>query len=1070
MKTFYGLLLTAFLLLVAIMGSQQLTEVSPQAHISPKELLANKLVPSEHFFLQKSYPDPTFDIRGYEQAMTIARRQKQPSTRSSNEWVVQGPGNIGGRINTVAIHPTNNDIIYVGSTAGGVHKTTDGGLTWLPIFDDFAYLAIGAITLDPSDPEIVYVGTGDPNITGYPFIGDGVYKSMNGGQTWMHIGLQDQRIVSRIIVDPTDSLTIFVATMGLPFERNNDRGLYKSTDGGLSWSEVLFVSNQAGIIDLVMDPFNPDVLYAASWDRVRNNQESIIYGPGAVIWKSTDNGDSWTLLSTGLPPTPQGRIGLTISQQTPGLLYALYVDVNSAMEGVYKTTNAGNSWTDVSGDVNPNILGGFGWYFGQIRVSPTNDDEIWALGVNLHRSQNSGTNWFQVGPSWNTYQVHADKHDLQFTANGDIYLTTDGGLYKSTDNGATWADIENIPNTQFYRVGVNPHQPTTYYGGAQDNGSTSGNLANINSWSRIYGGDGFQMRFDPVNANLFYAETQRGNLVYTNNGGNSFQSHSNNINNSDRRNWDMPFILSVHDRNRHYTGTYRVYRTIFGAGSNWAPISPDLTDGNIFGSSFHTISTVHESPVDGDVLYAGTTDGNVWVSTDFGANWIDVTDSLPNRYVSSVKASPTDSATAFVSHSGYKYNDFFPHIHKTTDHGATWTDISGDLPPLAINDVYLYPTDEDIIFVATDGGVYATLDGGNDWERLGNNMPMIPVYDLEIEPTTNILIAGTHARSIMTYELDQFLPPAQPVISSSSAVVFCEGDSVILSAPTGFAAYLWTNGDTTQSITVDTSGTFQVSVTNAVGITSPLSDSVIVEVQAYPDQPVISPNGILCEGEGIDLNGPGGYASYLWNGMSGDSSFAITDSGFYTLQVATSAGCLSPVSDSLFVEVLPIPVADFSVSGSWPTYTFDNLAFQSGTSYFWDFGDGATSTDASPTHTFLLAGEALITLIAANPCGVDTLSLLMSVTDLEERVKPSVRISPNPASRAVQIEIEGVCQQEVVLQLFDIQGRKVKEQIETSAGDRRNLSLPLSDLKSGIYLLAIKNCDTDMFRRIVVQR
>ncbi|MEM7660150.1 MAG: hypothetical protein AAF399_28835, partial [Bacteroidota bacterium] len=545
-------------------------------------------LPSEHFFLQRSYPDPVFDIRGYEAAMKQALRQEANSIRSTgNSWVTQGPGNIGGRMNVVTIHPTNPNIIYTGSAAGGVHKTTDGGQFWTPIFDDFAYLSIGAITLDPSDPNTIYVGTGDPNISGYPFIGDGVYKSTDAGQTWTHLGLAEARIISRIIVHPTNPQIVFASGMGLPFERNNDRGLYRSQDGGQSWTQVLFLSNQAGIIDLVMDPFNPDVLYASGWDRIRNNQESLVTGMNATVWKTSDGGTNWNLVSNnnGFPALPQGRIGLTISQQTPNLLFALVVGTNSQAEGVYQSTDGGQNWANVLTNISPNALGGFGWYFGQIRVNPQDDSELWILGVDLYSSQDNGSNFSLTGPPWWNYTFHADKHDLQFDSNNDIYVATDGGLYKSTDGGTTFADIENIANTQFYRVALNPHQTGTYYGGAQDNGSTGGNVANFNNWPRIFGGDGFQMRFDPSNANTFYAETQNGNLVVTTDGGNNFFSHTNGLAAGDRRNWDMPFVLSAFDPDRQYTGTYRVYRNTTGAGGQWQSISPDLTDGVIFGNA-----------------------------------------------------------------------------------------------------------------------------------------------------------------------------------------------------------------------------------------------------------------------------------------------------------------------------------------------------------------------------------------------------------------------------------------------------------------------------------------------------
>lgn len=1081
MKAQFYLLLALSLFCIATIGEWIREPLLPSTQYTAEYAearLAKMQEPSEHFYVQRAYPDEALDLKGYEQALGIARRQyagsqADASRSTTNKWTVQGPGNIGGRINVVEIHPTNNNIIYVGSTAGGIHKTTDGGLTWLPIFDDFTHLAIGEITLDPSNPDIVYAGTGDPNITGFPFIGDGVYKSLDGGQTWNYIGLEDQRIVSRIVVDPTDSLIVYVATMGLPFERNTDRGLYKSTDGGMTWTQSLFVSDQAGIIDLIMDPFDANVLYAASWDRIRTNQESLVSGPDAGIWKSTDKGLTWNLLSNGLPPSPQGRIGLTISQQTAGLLYALYVDTNSNVGGVFQSTNGGTGWTDVTGDIAPNVLGGFGWYFGQIRVNPQNDAELWVLGVDLWRSQNTGNNWFMVGPPWWTYDVHADKHDLQYTSNGDIYLTTDGGLYKSTNNGNTWTDIENIANTQFYRVAVNPFQPTTYYGGAQDNGSTGGDTSNFNSWPRIFGGDGFQMRFDPDNANIWYAETQRGGLRYSTDTGNSFSSHTQNIDDTDRRNWDMPFILSSFNPARQYTGTYRVYRNTTGAGGIWNPISPDLTDGVIFGNNFHTISTVEESSVDEDILYAGTSDGNVWVSSNLGLNWTNITDSLPDRYVTSIKASQVDDSTAFVTHSGYKYNDFFPHIHKTTDLGATWIDISGDLPPIAINDVYLYPNSDEIIFVATDGGVYGTQNGGLTWNRIGDNMPIIPVYDLEIEPTTQTLIAGTHARSIMTFNLGEFLLPAQPEISASSALEICEGDSIVLSTIAS-SGYLWSTGDTTQTITVSESGVFQVSTINSLGQVSDLSDSVVVTAYAVPPQPVVNGNNVLCDSDTIQLMAPAGFAYYNWsNGDQDTNMISVSAGGIYSVQLGDWPTCLSPTSDLFAITQEFSPVALFSTNLPVPglSVEFSDSSSHAAT-YMWDFGDGTTSQAPNPTHTYFGYGDYTIQLIVSNDCGVDTFAISIALdfpNGIEENWTQAVRVFPIPANGQFQVEIEGIQTDALVLQLYDMQGKSVwKNQHTSTQSGSVQATISVEGLSSGIYMLQLSDGIHQTARRVLI--
>lgn len=716
------------------------------------------LRPAEWLFTMREYPDFRTDVKTYAQAIGqagAAAVQRGANPGFSAPWTVQGPGNIGARVNCIKVHPTNPNIIYIGYSQGGVWKTTNGGQTWLPIFDKQPFLAIGDIELDPQQPNVVYVGTGDLNISGYPFIGDGIWRSPNGGQTWQHLGLEDQRIVSKIIIRPDNSAVIYAATMGLPFERNNDRGVYFSINSGQTWQQVLHVSDSTGIIDMVMSPDDPDVIYAAAWDRIRNNQESLVSGNNARIWKTEDAGANWTMLEGGLPQEPMSRIGLSVSASNPNLVMAVYVNEDLEFQAIYKTVDGGVNWSVLPTEgLDPGFMGGFGWYFGKVFINPFNDDDIYVCGVGLWRSVDGGENWFESTPPWWQYDVHADKHDMAFPNAGTRLLATDGGLYRSNDSGFNWEKIENIPTSQFYRVAYNPFAPDWYYGGMQDNGTSGGNEDFINDWPRLFGGDGFQAVFHPDNENIFYFETQNGNIVGTNDGGGSYGSGDEGIEPDDRRHWDMQYILSRHDTEKMYTGTYRIYQS-FGHLPFWFPISDDLTDGVIYGDRFHTISTLDESPLDPDLLYVGTTDGNVWRGNPDLGNWTDLSTGLPDRYVSSVKASPNVTNRVYVAHTGYKSNDFTAHLHRSDDQGDTWTAISGDLPNLAINDIHVLPGHQDsIMFVATDGGVYGTLNGGQHWERLGSGMPVIPVYDIDINPVKRTLIAGTYARSIMTFPLD----------------------------------------------------------------------------------------------------------------------------------------------------------------------------------------------------------------------------------------------------------------------------------------------------------------------------
>lgn len=737
-----------------------------QDHDSSFSSFDAKHQPSEDFFLKRSYPDDHFNLKGYEKALSKARAALQLRSGAfpgfDQPWTVRGPGNLGARINTIAVHPQDDATIYIGFSRGGVWKTTDDGASWAPIFDDQPFLAIGDIEIDPTDPERVYVATGDPNISSHPGIGDGLYRSDDGGQTWEKLGLQAQRILPRILVHPDQPDILTVAAMGLPFERNTQRGIYQSTDGGASWVQTLFISDQAGAIDLVRHPANPEVLYASGWDRIRSNTESLVTGPGAKVFRSMDGGLTWEMLSGGLPMEPTGRVGLAVTPAAPENVYAMYVGPNSQLQGIYKSEDEGESWSLITENLGMNglptdALGGFGWYFGKLRVSQVSEDDIFLLGVDLWRSPDGGANWAMASPPWFIYEVHADKHDLVFDSQENILLATDGGLYRSDYSAFIWEDMERIPTSQYYRIAWNPHRPNWVYGGAQDNGTSGGPNLEF-EWPRIYGGDGFQTAFRPDLPQVIYAETQRGNIVGSSDEGQSWFSATEGIIPTDRRDWDMPYIISPHDPDVMYTGTFRVYQSTAGIVPQWAPISEDLTDGLVLHPRYHAITSIQESALVEGRLYVGTVDANVWRSDNAGGQWTNISAGLPERYVTSVKPSPDFEDYVYAAHSGYKDNDFIPHLHRSKDAGQTWEDISGDLPPLAVNDVYILPGHQDsILFAGTDGGVYGTMNAGMQWERLGSDLPFVPVYDLEYDSINNRLLVGTFARSILSYPLDSLI-------------------------------------------------------------------------------------------------------------------------------------------------------------------------------------------------------------------------------------------------------------------------------------------------------------------------
>ena len=739
--------------------------------VAERAMIEEKQFPYEQQFINKNFPYSIPDYRAYKLAKQEVANRTRAGVRSEGKWKIEGPGNLGARVNTLAVNPNNSNEIIAGFASGGVFRTADNALSWQPIFDDQPDLNIGDITYDPNNPSIIYIGTGDPNISGFPKIGSGIFKSIDGGDSWVYKGLEEASIISRVHVAPTNSDVIYVSTMGLPFIKTTDRGVYKSIDGGDTWEHKLMISDSVGVIDMVVHPEDPNIIYAAGWNRNRSDSISRIVGPDARIHKSIDGGDTWTMLDGGLPISDQmGRIGLTISGQNYNNIYASYVNTGgndscsnagSQLLGIWKTTDAGNSWTEINTlpetGLPCNALGGFAWYFGQVRVNPNDDNDIFVLGVDMWRSRDSGESWSRAVPLWSTYDVHADKHDLIWDGNR-MLLATDGGIYQSIDDGADWTDIENIAATQFYRIGYNPHKPNWHYGGAQDNGTTGGNAAMINEWPRLYGGDGFTIDFDISDSLIYYASSQNGNLVVTYNGGINFNGARSGFDNSESTNWDTPYFVSKHDPKILYAGRESVYRGYNDGNSvQWSKISQKLID-STDNENFRTrnISTVHQSPLIEEYLYAGTTDGLVWSSLDGGVTWDNVSEGVPYRYVSDIVASPSIPNTAYVSVTGYKSNDFVAHIHRTDDNGQTWIPISGDLPQISINDIFVHPEyNDNVIFVATDGGIYFTENAGETWTRLGDNMPIIEVYDMFYNPVNNELVAGTFARGIQSFDLQQ---------------------------------------------------------------------------------------------------------------------------------------------------------------------------------------------------------------------------------------------------------------------------------------------------------------------------
>jgi len=732
-----------------------------------------KLYPYEWSHLKKTWPyldaDPRAYIDALEQAHKLQRETAEnrlSKEQKAVQWEFIGPVNVGGRVVDIEFDPSNPNIIYSGFATGGVFKSTDMGVSWFPIFDDQAVLTVGDIAIDPQNTDVVYIGTGEANGGHNNFPGGGVFKSTDAGLTWNFLGLEETTSIGRMLVHPTNSNIVYLAAIGSYFSPNNERGIYKSTDGGSSWNKSLFVSDSTGAIDIIMDPTNPDRMMAAMWERVRRPTSSHLNGPSSGIYKTTDAGTNWDLIppSAGLPdPSSQnvGRIGLAISQINPEIIYALYND-GANIISLYKSTNFGNSWTDVDPDNELNGgTGGFSWYFGQVRVHPTNPDIVFVLDVSLMRSSNSGTNWSEIN------QTHVDHHALAFNPNDPniTILGNDGGMNKSTNAGVNWGAHVQIPATQFYEIGLDASNPLAYYGGTQDNGTNRTQDGGLNNWQHIFGGDGFYVIVDHTNPNIIYAESQFGNLGKSTNGGNNFNGSTNGINGNEPTNWSTPVIMDPNNSNILYYGTNYLYRTTNSA-DNWTKISPQLTDYN--SGSLGTLTTMAVAPSNSDVIYVGTGDSHVWVSSNNGTTWNEISDGLPIRWVTRVAVDPINESIVYVAFNGLKWRDPQPHVFRSTDKGTTWSDISSNLPDAPVNAFAVDPFEPERLYLGNDVGMYVSFNSGQSWWVLGEGLPVLPIGDIKIHPTTRELVAGTYGRSM--YKIDLNLVPtniesSEPILS-----------------------------------------------------------------------------------------------------------------------------------------------------------------------------------------------------------------------------------------------------------------------------------------------------------------
>ena len=729
-----------------------------------------------------------------------------------------GPAAMGGRIDDFAVLESNPSTVYVGTASGGIWKTVNAGTTWTPIFAKEAVSSIGDIAIAPSDPMIVWAGTGEANNRQSSSWGNGVYKSTDGGATWQNMGLKDTHHIGRVLIHPTNPDIVYVAALGHLWGPNKERGLFKTSDGGRTWKQVLFVNEDTGIVDAAMDPASPDTLYATAYPRRRTVFGFAGSGPDGGIHKSTDGGLTWKKLVKGLPWDPEparprqgqggippeiaamfgitppeepaatapkaepgkrseiGRIGLAVYRKDPRIVYAV---VEHEKGGVFRSEDRGETWTRTS-DTNPRPM-----YYSKIAVDPTNDLRIWVMGANMYTSEDGGKT-FRTDL---VQRIHGDYHAMWINpANPDhMVLGSDGGIHWSWDRGHSWDFVNNIAIGQFYEVGVDMRQPYGIYGGLQDNNTWGGPSRSMNprgitnaDWFTVGGGDGFYAQVDPKDPNTVYAESQDGNLLRRDlrtGESRSIKPQPDEGEKPFRFQWNSPVLISAYDSKTIYYGGNFIFKS-GNRGDSWTRISPELTTGAdrdklpILGhvpdkqtrsrhdgvQQWPAVTTLSESPVDANVLWAGTDDGLLHVTRDGGKAWKNVYDKLPGApkglYVSRVVASRSAAGAAYATLDGHRSNDFAIYAYATTDFGESWKKITAGMPENqgVLNVIREHPKNPDVLFAGGEFGAYVSWDRGQKWQPLKLNLPTVPVDDILVHPRENDLILGTHGRSIWVFD------------------------------------------------------------------------------------------------------------------------------------------------------------------------------------------------------------------------------------------------------------------------------------------------------------------------------
>tara|TARA_R110000868_G_scaffold37111_6_gene131436 strand:+ start:16408 stop:19158 length:2751 start_codon:yes stop_codon:yes gene_type:complete len=775
---------------------------------------------------------------------SILQRSKLRASSIFKNYPIRsvGPVTMSGRVTDIAVHPENSSVFYIGFGSGGVFKSNNSGNTMEPIFDhQDGALGVGDLEISRANPDIIWVGTGENNSSRSTYAGTGVYKSIDAGETWTFSGLRGTQHIGRIVSHPTDENTIWVASLGALYSPNSDRGIYKTIDGGKTWNKALFANDSTGIVDLVIHPTNPEILWATSWEKDRKAWNFKESGSGSAIYKSIDGGQNWEKLTQGLPTGSHvGRIGIDVSQSNPDIIYAVidnqfetktereidadelsindFMDMsrrdflrlddkdlnnylrsnsfpteytsesvkadveaqkftpkaladylgdanaalfNTSITGleVYRSNDGGESWVKVQNYPLDGVVFTYGYYFGEVRVDPNDPETIYTWGVPFLKSTDGGKTWASKAEN---QSVHVDHHALWIDPfdSEHLLLGNDGGLYESHDGGENFIHHNTVAVGQFYSVNVDMEEPYNIYGGLQDNGTFKGPSTSIGNrerpWTRIGGGDGMHVAPNPNNSDIVYIGFQYGNYSRRDlEKGEDYRITPNHQLGEARYryNWNSPVNLSHHNPDIIYFGSQKLSRSL-NEGKDWVAISPDLTNDLPNGDvPYSTLTTIAESPLSFNVIWAGSDDGNIQITRDGGSTWSKVSSRLPQHlWVSEIHASKYNEGTAYVSLNGYRWDDFNTYLYKTTDYGTNWESIRGNLPNEVANVIVQDPVNPSILYTGLDFGSYVSFDDGNEWHYLAN-MPNVASYDMIVHPHDLELVIGTHGRSIWVMDV-----------------------------------------------------------------------------------------------------------------------------------------------------------------------------------------------------------------------------------------------------------------------------------------------------------------------------